>query len=166
MSIFPATDLVIDVGRAADPAKKADAVQRLERISVSSHGLDEIPKTEHSPLNFPKKLSSISLSARSSPTVAISAHPDKDDSAVAFKKFEAFLLQTWLEVLLPKENGGAYGHDNAGGVWRSLMAEQLGDQLAKSDCIGIGRLLARDSAETHASVIDDRIDFALRNDKT
>lgn len=166
MTIFPATDLVVDVGRAADPAKRADALHRLERFSANAPEAGAYSNAELSSLIHRNQRPSAQLSLQSRTTASIPTPIGKDESAAAFKKFEAFLLQTWLEVLLPGTDGGAYGHDNAGGVWRSLMAEQLGDQLAKNDSMGIGRLLAQSNTQTRELANQSRIDFALRKERT
>lgn len=145
MSIFPPTDLVIDVGRAADPSKRAAAIQRLERLSSPGPDAGSLPASHPDHFIFTNIHPTLSSSR---PSDRLNIDAGRPDSVSAVKKFEAFLLQTWLEVLLPKIDGGAYGNDHAGGVWRTLMAEQLGDQLAKSDCLGISRLI------DHSSTID------------
>jgi len=58
------------------------------------------------------------------------------------QKFEAFLLQSFLETLLTKEDS-AFGRGTAGGVWRSMTAEQVGAQLAKHGLIGLDRVFAK-----------------------
>lgn len=141
MSIFPATDLVLDVGRAADPSKRDAALNRLERMSgvSSTEKFASGPQIASSSAMRHASFGVMSTHVQSRAPAA-SAQPHSEAPA-AYKKFEAFILQTWLETLLPKLEGGAYGHDNAGGVWRSMMAEQLGDQLAKSDSLGLARVL-------------------------
>lgn len=140
MAIFPATDLVIDVGRAADPSRKAEALKRLEKLSFSTavsalNSEPPIPYNTHSSKRLSVDNSKSNLST--SPNVASG---NQDSHVFAFKKFEAFILQTWLEILLPNAGSGAYGNDQAGSLWRSLMAEQLGDQLSKNDSLGLSRL--------------------------
>lgn len=140
MSIFPATDLVLDVGRAADPSKRDAALNRLERMSGAASAEKfsaDSPTSSRALRSSPYGAMSTHAASRMPTT---SAHASTEAPAV-YKKFEAFILQTWLETLLPKLEGGAYGHDNAGGVWRSMMAEQLGDQLAKSDSLGLARVI-------------------------
>ncbi len=140
MSIFPATDLVIDVGLAADPSRKAEALKHLEKLSFStdvsaSNSELPIPYNTHSSNRLSVHNSKSNLST--SPNVASG---NQDSHVLAFKKFEAFILQTWLEILLPNAGSGAYGNDQAGSLWRSFMAEQLGDQLSKNDSLGLSRL--------------------------
>lgn len=143
MSIFPPSDLVIDVGRAADPSRRAAAIQRLERLSSPVPDAGSTPASHSDPYTFTNIHPTLS---QSRPSDRLKLDTGRPDGVSAFKNFEAFLLQTWLEVLLPKIDGGAYGNDHAGGVWRTLMAEQLGDQLAKSDSLGISKLIDHGSA--------------------
>ena len=44
--------------------------------------------------------------------------------------------------MLPKESEEVFGKGTAGGVWKSMLAEQLGAQLAKGKGIGIAKQLA------------------------
>jgi peptidoglycan hydrolase FlgJ len=44
--------------------------------------------------------------------------------------------------MLPKESEEVFGKGTAGGVWKSMLAEQLGNQLAKGNGIGIAKQLA------------------------
>jgi Rod binding domain-containing protein len=44
--------------------------------------------------------------------------------------------------MLPKQSEDLFGKGTAGTVWRSMMAEQLGNQLAQGKGIGIAKQLA------------------------
>ncbi len=63
-------------------------------------------------------------------------------SGEVYRKFEAFILQTFVETMLPKESEEVFGKGTAGSVWKSMLAEQLGNQLAKGKGIGIAKQLA------------------------
>ncbi|QGM97998.1 rod-binding protein [Methylocystis parvus] len=134
MSIFPATDLISDVARAANPTKAHLALERLERASamradLARHRFDSASLTATGVTTFQHSSSSATA-------------PKGDATApTAARKFEAFLLQSWLEMLLPKEETGVFGSGAASGVWRSLMAERLGEQLAQAGGIGVQKLL-------------------------
>jgi peptidoglycan hydrolase FlgJ len=143
MSIFPQTDIVSDVARAADPQKLQAATKRLESANASRTS---------SPAAF-AATSSKSGAPTATLRTAFSLPPDigaparanrieQDPAAAAAKKFEAFVLQSWLEVLLPKEESGAFGSGGAGNVWRSMMAEQLGAQIASAGGFGLQKLIA------------------------
>jgi Rod binding domain-containing protein len=62
--------------------------------------------------------------------------------AAAFSEFEAFLLQHTLESVLPKDATLAYGKGLAGQMWRSMLAEKLAVELARSGRFGIASTLA------------------------
>lgn len=133
MSIFPANDIVADVARAADPQKAQAAYSRQfllagkgsSGVSPASFAVEAAPRIAASHVRSP-------LSDAPAPRV---------QTLGPAQKFEAFLLQNWLETLLPKEEIGVFGADAGANVWRSMMAEQLGAQLAGAGGIGLQKLL-------------------------
>lgn len=58
------------------------------------------------------------------------------------EKFEGFVLRSFVEEMLPSESSGYFGTGTAGSIWRSMLAEQIGNELAESGGIGIAKLLA------------------------
>lgn len=58
------------------------------------------------------------------------------------RQFESFVLRSFVETMLPKDNSSFFGSGTAGGIWRSMMAERLGDEIAAAGGIGIADLLA------------------------
>lgn len=164
MSIFPSSDIITDVGRAADPSSQVEAVHRLERLSrTQANDLSINPGSgirnnhNHPNLSFNVPNSSgSSFSTHSSSTVGPEPSP--------FRKFEAYILQTWLEILLPRDGGIVYGHDQASGIWRSLMAEQLGNQLAKTNALGLDRLMNYGTGHSNPALITERFNLDLKSD--
>ncbi|MBI1867118.1 MAG: rod-binding protein [Methylocystis sp.] len=69
----------------------------------------------------------------------------------ATRKFEAYVIQSFLQNLLPQGEHGIFGQGTAGSVWRSMVAEQLGNQLAKAGGIGLHKIVERHWAERHAA---------------
>jgi flagellar protein FlgJ len=67
----------------------------------------------------------------------------------AYGKFEAFVLQSFLESMLPKNATAVFGKGSAGEFWRSMLAEKLGTELARSGQVGIAQRLAEGAS--HAS---------------
>lgn len=61
--------------------------------------------------------------------------------ADAYRKFEAFLLRSAFEDMLPASETGAFGEGFAGGVWRSMAADQFASIFASHGGIGVARLL-------------------------
>ncbi|MCW4113723.1 rod-binding protein [Aurantimonas sp. MSK8Z-1] len=65
-----------------------------------------------------------------------------------YQKFEGFVLRTFIEDMLPSsETSSFFGTGTAGNIWRSMLAEQMGDELARSGGIGIADMLEKSRAE-------------------
>jgi len=59
-----------------------------------------------------------------------------------YVEFEAFVLQSFVEAMLPKNAESVFGSGTAGGFWKSMLAEKLGMELAKSGGIGLASTVA------------------------
>lgn len=147
MSIFPATDIVADVARAADPHKRDVALKRLADLGGASTAQfsSALGDTRRASPQPPSR----HLSAASPHMRPLSA---RTPAEIAAEKFEALILQSWLEVLLPKEGGSAYGRGPGSGVWRSMMAEELGAQIARSGGVGLQPMIARQARSASATI--------------
>jgi hypothetical protein len=116
---FLATDIVRDVVNAADPSKLTTSIAKLGGTSAPA-GVD---------------MASLVLNA--SDTKAI------NPKAKAYQQFEASVLRNFVEEMLPKATENVYGEGTAGNVWRSMQADFMSQELAKSGGIGIASTLAR-----------------------
>jgi Rod binding domain-containing protein len=67
-------------------------------------------------------------------------------AADAFRQLEAFVLQTFVEAMLPKSAESVFGKGTAGGIWKSMLAERLADEIARNGGLGIARDLAASAA--------------------
>jgi hypothetical protein len=133
VSIAPPSDIILDVARAADPERARLATARLERISGEKAGAGfEVAMTTEAreASRFP--------SLPPPPTRATVPAPASEGP---YSKFEAMVLATFVESTLPKNADSYFGEGTAGGVWRGMLAEQIGGQLARSGGIGIARML-------------------------
>ncbi len=65
--------------------------------------------------------------------------------AEAYKKFDAMVLGTFVESMLPKEAESVFGDGLAGDMWKSMLAQQLGDSIAAQGGIGIASRYIGDS---------------------
>ncbi len=63
----------------------------------------------------------------------------------AFEKFEAFVLQSFIQSMLPENTESVFGEGLSGDMWKSMMAEQLAVSMAKAGGIGIADRLLADS---------------------
>ena len=138
MSI-PSVDIVLDVARAADPERYREAVQRLTelRSAAAETPAASTPAssiTEQRPAPFARTIEA---------NTTVRQEPARPRARLnAYGQFEAFLLQTFVQSMLPKNAANVYGKGTAGEVWRSMLAERIGEQLAKSGQVGIADRLA------------------------
>jgi flagellar protein FlgJ len=143
MSNFPATDIVADVAQAADPGKMRVAVKRLADLSKGADargdGFATTLSETSSGFGNARPVRTVPI-ARASLTVVNHGNAGSGRMPDAARKFEAYMLQSFLEVLLPKENHDTYGQGLSGGIWRSMMAEQIGAQLAKRGVLGLDKI--------------------------
>jgi Rod binding domain-containing protein len=128
LAISPPSDIVLDVARAVGPDGLDAARQRLAtRSGASASGADA---------TFSLSFSGSARSAAASRTADAAAGAD------TFRKFEAVVLQSFVQAMLPKEASAVYGEGFAGDMWKSMMATQLADALAARGGIGIAASLA------------------------
>ncbi|MBQ0824762.1 rod-binding protein [Microvirga sp. HBU67558] len=138
MAISPPSDIVNDVARAADPARYQAAAQKLLDGASAVDGAsfeDAVKSVAGQPLM---------ASGADVYTLRISLRNDAESAGAARSKkahqeFEAYILQTFVESMLPKDAENTYGKGNAGSIWKSMMAEQIGAQISKAGGIGIAQ---------------------------
>ncbi|ACA20775.1 conserved hypothetical protein [Methylobacterium sp. 4-46] len=138
MSIKPPSDIVLDVARAADPTRLQEAAAKL---GTAGGAVD--------PSAFADAMASAGLSTHMPLDAQGALTAAKSDTALSAKKaagpyrqFESFVLQHFVETMLPSKASSVYGKGMAGGYWKSMLAEQIGGQIAKAGGLGIARLLA------------------------
>ncbi|AWM85901.1 rod-binding protein [Microvirga sp. 17 mud 1-3] len=141
MGIKPPSDIVLDVARAADPVKLQTASRKLMELSDSG-GATEFAEVfnsmPHRGGTATKDPYAIQVISQNQTTLGSAAKPGS-----AYQQFEAFVLQSFIESMLPKDSEATFGKGTAGSVWRSMMAEQIGAQIARAGGIGIAsKLLA------------------------
>ncbi len=145
MSINPASDIVLDVARAADPNKSMAATQRLLRLGSSEPAAAEFSTLMEERNSSDAELRSTveMMSGRPSATAAA----PMDARTKAYKGVEELVLQNLVETMLPKDESGIFGSGTAGDVWRSMLAEQLAKQIGKSVDLG----LVKSANKTHST---------------
>lgn len=133
MAIKPPSDIVLDVVRAADPVRRQAAVDKL----TGQPGTDA---TRHEFASFVGDVRSAGQTGACGPRQSAGDVPD------AYRNFEAFFIQSFVENMLPKGSDANYGSGTAGDVWRSQLAEKIGTEIAESGGIGVAdRLLANEA---------------------
>jgi peptidoglycan hydrolase FlgJ len=145
MIVTATPDLVLDVLGAADPVTQRAATAKLDALKSSSA---DFAATMDAEVGKAAAVAADQSATQVSeaPSDAVNGAPVRVIKAPAsgevYRKFEAFILQTFVETMLPKESEEVFGKGTAGGVWKSMLAEQLGNQLAKGKGIGIADRLA------------------------
>jgi Rod binding domain-containing protein len=120
LAISPPGDIVLDVMRAAEPDKVQAAREQLQRIAQGA-----------------APSASFSAALSSAPGAKV------EKSETPYQQFEAMVLGTFLQSMLPEGTESVYGEGMSGDMWKSLLAQELGDAVAARGGIGIAnRLLA------------------------
>lgn len=128
MAIATSGDLILDVVRAADPASAEAARARLASFAGKAEAAQfSVAAGAASPAGAPDR----------SPAM-------KGATPEAFAKFEAMVLQTFIQSMLPQDTEAVYGEGMAGEMWQAMLAEQLGTTMAKRGGIGIADRILRD----------------------
>jgi hypothetical protein len=136
VAISPPSDIVLGVALAAEPDKYRAAVEKLQRMSALSEArLDAsewqatlVRETGAAPTERPAKPTTLP---------AAGATQRRERGSDAFGQLEAFVLQSFVKSMLPKNATHVFGKGTAGEVWKSMMAEKLGQQLAGSGQLGL-----------------------------
>lgn len=144
MSIKPPSDIVLDVARAADPVRSTEAAERLSRLAgpdatvaadaAFSNVLGGMPRA---PMTTAQLETQLELARTSAQTRgARTATEPLDPQTKAYRNFEAMVLQNLVETMLPN-NEEFFGEGTAGVIWKSMLAHELGADLAKKVHLGI-----------------------------
>jgi hypothetical protein len=63
------------------------------------------------------------------------------------EQFEAFVLQSFIQEMLPKNAEGVFGGGIAGNIWKSMLAEKLGFEVAQRGSLGIAAMVRGNGAD-------------------
>lgn len=55
----------------------------------------------------------------------------------AAQKFESFVLQSFIQEMMPETPEGVYGAGISGDFWKSMMSEKIAEQVAERGSLGI-----------------------------
>jgi flagellar protein FlgJ len=145
LAINPPSDIVLDVARAADPLKLQAAALKLIGAVDDDGGIafsDLVDGLGPSSGPRPIAISTPGLIGLQTDFGAKAPQLDastglSDPAMRPYREFEAFVLQSFIQSMLPQNADGIFGHGTAGEMWKAILAEQLGRQLAKGGGIGI-----------------------------
>ncbi|MCW6507346.1 rod-binding protein [Lichenifustis flavocetrariae] len=137
MSIAPPSDIVLDVAQAADPSRVQAAAAKLASLAAGTTGdidFTAVLQSRSAPIAPPQ------TSPAAHPLDYGRGHQIETKRSSPYQKFEAVVLQNFLQSILPKDSelfGDAFSAD----AYRSMLAEQLATQVAKTGRLGIAHAI-------------------------
>lgn len=134
MAISTPSDLVLDVVRAADPSQVAAAQEQMKTNRANFLATSLAEKGE----GFGATVDILNRTTNAARVEATAQHKDEDGKVPrVYRNFEAVYLTNFVQTMLPSESEEVYGKGNAGEMWKSMMAEQIGSVLSESGGVGI-----------------------------
>ncbi len=142
MAIKPSSDIVLEVLKAADPVRAQATTQRL--AALGGTGIDQaddfakvLDATEPSPVGAADTAGQLRDRL---PRLSLDGVDDPKAARVEVE-FEASVLKTFVDAILPKDESDIYGQGSAGDIWKSMLADQVARQIAKSGAFGLSKRL-------------------------
>ena len=140
MSISPPSDIVLDVALSADPARLKAGTRKLQAAASGplsfEDGLVSVVQNDSKPPVF----SMGSIGQRMKPIVPAA---QSTSPATAYRGLEAFLLQTMIESMLPKNAENSFGKGTAGSVWKSMLSEHMANAVTRRGGVGVAAMLEK-----------------------
>jgi peptidoglycan hydrolase FlgJ len=158
VAISPPSDLVLDVVRAADPTavQEAQAKLKAHKAAFAATSLADSGK------GFGAAMHTLDTSA----TRAGLGNPEPAGKSAEmpdeYRKFEASILSTFVNSMMPKESEDVYGKGSAGEFWKSMMSEKIAEEMSRKGGVGIAEQMysqalrrAENSGTVNATTNDD-----------
>ena len=154
MAINPPSDIVLDVLNAADPTRAEAVAERLNTLGAGGASSTEASEAFSKALDAASQASTPAPSSTAGLGNARVQLMNKDLAQAQKAKnaeigLEASLLNNLVGEMLPKDAPGVYGQGTAGEVWRSMLGDQIANQIAKSGELGIAQRLFATHALPH-----------------
>jgi hypothetical protein len=155
-------DIVLGVSRAADAVKQREAMARLQRMNAtpttevasSTTGAADAATDWETEL---RRAAAGTPGAPSAPHVAMAhanaakASGGDDKKTEVYTQFESVLLQNMVEAMMPEDSQAMFGTGTAGSMWKSMLAEKIAAEIARSGTIGIAKQIAAGPATSSAT---------------
>lgn len=124
MAINPGSDLLSDALLAANPQRAQAAAERLQKLAADPEpapAFEAALWSQPVPAREPSKLQLPAMAA---------GHAGKTDNP--YKQFEAAMLKSFFEMMLPEKADSVFGTGFAGEVWKSMFAQELAASTANA----------------------------------
>lgn len=161
-------DIIMGVARAADTAKLREAASRLERLSGQAGSVANVgapspgtPTTE-ALLAWPAEVRVADANASRPSTSPLPAQTTDRSGTTpdAYVQFEALLLQNTVEAMMPKDSEAMFGSGTAGMIWKSMLAEKVAAEIARTGTLGIAKQIAAGEAVRSAAAAPSKVNDA------
>lgn len=164
MAADPSSDIVLEVAKAADPMRAAAAAQRLNTLAgAAAPDAANFAQTLADTAAEPAATAAIPSAADARARFAALAADATDEKANKVKTgFEAVMLNSFVSEMMPKDSELFFGQGLAGDMWKSMLADQVSRQIAKSDVLGIAKRLF----STHPLGAEAKLEQPRRADAT
>ena len=136
MTIRPPSDIVLDVAQAADPARLSAALRKLDAPGAEAAFADALGAASAGRRPAQDNAVPARLAALDWPAGA-----GRIDTLDPYQKLESFLLQSFIQTMMPSSKS-VFGRGAAADIHKSMLAEQLAEQLVRAGGIGIAAKLA------------------------
>lgn len=156
MGIQPPSDLIVDVINAADPAKAQAMATRLRQASTSSSmafsgQFDSQMRQVGLPPEQLALMGPYSATALRNAAALAQKDPVQGNSE-KFQQFEAMVLSSFVQSMMPGKSPTVFGAGTAGEVWKSMLSEKIANEMAKAGGIGVANRVAASVARNAAAV--------------
>lgn len=152
-------DIILGVASAADSVKQKEALSRLQRLSRQADAVADagaradVPSTAWDTQIRNAGADTVRASQSAPSTRAAAASDKKSD---VYIQFEAVLLQNMVEAMMPSDTEALMGSGTAGQVWKSMLAEKIAAEIARSGVLGIAKQVAAGEAAATAATAPTR----------
>jgi hypothetical protein len=148
------SDIILGVATAADGAKQRLALSRLEQLTrkvVASTEQSAPPSDPVADWTTQIRAAGAGTYRAAAPSHASSVKEAPDKKSEVYVQFEAVLLQNMVESMMPEDSQAMFGSGTAGSVWKSMLAEKVAAEIARSGVIGIAKQVAAAEAASQAA---------------
>jgi flagellar protein FlgJ len=159
MAIDASSDIVLEVAKAADPTRAAAVTQRLTALSGGA-AADAADFADTLAATAPAVASGGPSGADARARFSAAAEEADEKAAKVKTGFEAVMLNSFVSEMLPKDTSSVFGQGLAGDMWKSMLADQVSRQMAKTDALGIAKRLFA----THPLAASDALEKVKRAD--
>ena len=138
MAFNPRSDVILDGPQRSRPrSRESLAAERLSALAGSNAPSGDFAASLAKAAASAPAASPLPAEGLADARSRLAVIPDPTDKAARAKvEFEATLLNSFVGELLPKDAPGVFGEGSAGDMWRSMLSEQISQQIAKSGSAG------------------------------